>query len=154
MIEVNERVDVPSAPRTVWGLLSDPRDVVDCVPGATLGEQLEDGSYDAGVTVKFGPAKVSFKAKVALEMNAPAMTGNVTARGKDNQGGTRFHTTMTFKVVEQAEAPGSTILIEAQVEISGRLATLIETGASLVVKRMTAEFSERLAARCAELGAA
>jgi hypothetical protein len=61
---------------------------------------------------------------------------------------------MTFKVVEQSEAPGSTILIAAQVEISGRLATLIETGASLVVKRMTAEFSQRLAARCAEMDAA
>jgi carbon monoxide dehydrogenase subunit G len=154
MIDVNERVDVPSAPKTVWDLLSDPRAVVDCVPGATLGDQHEDGSFDAGVTVKFGPAKVSFKAKVALELDAAAMTGNVTSRGKDNQGGARFHTTMTFKVVEQPEAPGSTILIAAQVEISGRLATLIETGASLVVKRMTAEFSQRLAARCAELGAA
>ena len=154
MIDVNERVDVPSAPKTVWDLLSDPRAVVDCVPGATLGDQHEDGSFDAGVTVKFGPAKVSFKAKVALELNAAEMTGNVTSKGKDNQGGARFHTTMTFKVVEQSEAPGSTILIAAQVEISGRLATLIETGASLVVKRMTAEFSQRLAARCAELGAA
>ena len=154
MIDVNERVDVPSAPKTVWDLLSDPRAVVDCVPGATLGDQHQDGSFDAGVTVKFGPAKVSFKAKVALELNAAEMSGNVTSRGKDNQGGARFHTTMTFKVVEQSEAPGSTILIAAQVEISGRLATLIETGASLVVKRMTAEFSQRLAARCAELGAA
>jgi carbon monoxide dehydrogenase subunit G len=154
MIDVNERVDVPSAPQTVWGLLSDPRAVVDCVPGATLGDQQQDGSFDAGVTVKFGPAKVTFQAKVALELDAAAMAGNVTARGRDNQGGARFHTTMTFKVVEQSEAPGSTILIVAQVEISGRLATLIETGASLVVKRMTAEFSQRLAARCAELGAA
>jgi carbon monoxide dehydrogenase subunit G len=154
MIDVNERVDVPSAPRTVWGLLSDPRAVVDCVPGATLGDQQQDGSFDAGVTVKFGPAKVTFQARVALELDAVAMDGKVTARGKDKQGGARFHTTMTFKVVEQTEAPGSTILIKAQVEISGRLATLIETGALLVVKRMTAEFSQRLAARCAELGAA
>ncbi|HKA44535.1 MAG TPA: SRPBCC domain-containing protein [Burkholderiales bacterium] len=154
MIEVNERVDVASPPETVWGLLSDPHAVVECVPGATLGEQQEDGSYDAGVTVKFGPAKVVFRSKVAVEYDPAAMAGNVTARGKDNQGGARFQTAMTFKVVEQAAAQGSTILIDAQVEISGRLATIIETGASLVVKRMTAEFSERLAARCAELGAA
>lgn len=154
MIDVNERVDVPSAPQTVWDLLSDPYAVVNCVPGATLGDQHEDGSFDAGVAVKFGPAKVTFQARVALELDAAAKSGNVTARGKDKQGGARFHTTMIFKVVEQTEAPGSTILIQAQVEISGRLASLIETGASLVVKRMTAEFSQRLAARCAELGAA
>lgn len=149
MIEVNERIDVPAAPRAVWELLSDPRAVVDCVPGAALGEQQEDGSYDATMTVKFGPAKVSFRARVSLELDPAAMTGHVTARGKDNQGGTRFRTTMNFAVTEQTEAPGTTIVIAAEVEISGRLASLVEGGAKLVVKRMTAEFAEQLAARCA-----
>jgi carbon monoxide dehydrogenase subunit G len=154
MIEVNERVEVPAPPRVVWELLSNPRAVADCVPGATLGEQLEDGSYDSTMLVKFGPAKVTFHARVALELDAAAMTGHVTARGKDNQGGTRFRTTMTFGVTEQADAPGSAIPIAAQVEISGRLASLVEGGAKLVVKRMTTEFAERLAARCSAAGAA
>jgi len=149
MIEVNERIEVPSAPRIVWDLLSDPRAVVACVPGAVLGDEREDGSFDATLTVKFGPAKVTFHARIALELDAAAMVGHVTAKGKDNQGGTRVRAKMTFKVTEQAEPPGSTVPIEAQVEISGRLATLVEGGATLVVKRMTGEFSERLAARCA-----
>lgn len=148
MIEVNERIDVAAAPRVVWALLSDPRAVVDCVPGAALGEQLEDGSFDATMEVKFGPARIRFQARVTLELDAAAMTGHVTARGKDNQGGTRFRTTMTFGVTEQAEPPGSAIPIAAEVEISGRLASLVEGGAKLVVKRMTTEFAERLAARC------
>ncbi len=154
MIEVNEQIDVPSAPRIVWDLLSDPRAVVACVPGAALGEQHEDGSFDASVTIKFGPAKVAFHAKVALELDASTMVGHVTSKGKDNQGGTRFNARMTFRVAEQAEQAGSTIPIEAKVEIFGRLAMLVEGGAGLVVKRMTSEFSERLAARCAEASAA
>jgi carbon monoxide dehydrogenase subunit G len=154
MIEVNERIEVASAPRIVWELLSDPRAVVACVPGAALGDEHDDGSFDATLTVKFGPAKVTFHARVALELDAAAMVGRVTTRGKDNQGGTRFKAAMSFKVAEQAEAPGSMIPIEAKVEISGRLAMLVEGGAGLVVKRMTGEFSERLAARCAELSAA
>lgn len=148
MIEVNERIEVASAPRTVWDLLSDPRAVIDCVPGATLGEQHEDGSFDATLTVKFGPAKVTFKAKVALEMDPAAMTGRVDARGRDNQGGTRVHAKMTFSV-EQSQPQGAAIPIAAQVEISGRLATLVESGANFVVKHMTSEFTERVAARCA-----
>lgn len=154
MIEVNEQIAVLSPPRTVWDLLSDPRAVVDCVPGAALGEQHEDGSFDSSVTIKFGPAKVAFHARVALELDAAAMVGQVSSRGKDNQGGTRFRASMTFRVVEQAEPPGSTVHIEAKVEISGRLATLVESGAGLVVKRMTGEFSERLAARCTGASAA
>jgi carbon monoxide dehydrogenase subunit G len=53
VIEISERVEVPAAPRIVWDVLSDPRAVVDCVPGVKLGDRLEDGSYDATVTVKF-----------------------------------------------------------------------------------------------------
>ena len=148
MIEVNERIEVAAAPQVVWEVLSDPRAVVDCVPGATLGDQQEDGSFDAILIVKFGPAKVSFKAKVALELDAAAMTGKVNARGKDGIGGTRVQSAMKFGVVGQADPPASTITIAAEVEISGKLASLIETGANLVVKHMVGEFSERLAARC------
>jgi carbon monoxide dehydrogenase subunit G len=151
MIEVAEQIGVRSRPRVVWELLSDPRAVVDCVPGAALGDPLEDGSFEATLTVKFGPAKVTFRAKVAIDLDAATMTGHVTARGRDSQGGTRVHATMRFGVKEQVEPPGSMIPIAAHVEISGRLATLVESGATRVVKRMTAEFSERLAARCAAM---
>ena len=154
MIEVNEQVEVSASPRFVWNLLSDPRAVVDCVPGAALGEQKEDGSFDASITIRFGPAKVAFHANVALKLDAAAMVGNVTAKGKDKQGGTRFRATMNFRVVAQDQAAGSTIPMVAEVEVGGRLASLVESGASLVVKRMTSEFSERLAARCAEASAA
>jgi carbon monoxide dehydrogenase subunit G len=154
MIEVNERIDVAAAPRTVWDLLADPNAVVECVPGAALGDRHDDGSFDALLTVKFGPAKVTFRARVALELDAAAMTGKVSSKGKDNQGGTRFNAAMSYKVAPQTEASGTTITIEARVEVSGRLAMLVESGAGLVVKRMTADFSERLAARCAEASAA
>jgi carbon monoxide dehydrogenase subunit G len=154
MIEVNERIEVASAPRAVWSVLSDPHKVVECVPGAALGQLQEDGSYDATLTVKFGPAKVSFRARFTLELDAAAMAGRVIARGRDDQGGTKIRSNMTFRVIEQTEPPGSAIPIDAQVEIGGRLATLIEGGATLVVKRMTKEFSERLAERCASTGAA
>jgi len=105
MIEISERVEVPAAPRIVWDVLSDPRAVVDCMPGAKLGERLEDGSYDATVTVRFGPAKVTFRAKVALELDGTAMIGHVSSRGRDDQGGTRVKPTMTFKVVA-GQTPG------------------------------------------------
>ena len=96
MIEVIETIDVPSDRKTVWALLANPREVVECVAGATLGEQDDEGTYDAGILVKFGPAKVAFKAKVNIEYDEPTMSGKMTSRGKDNQGGARFTTAMTF----------------------------------------------------------
>jgi carbon monoxide dehydrogenase subunit G len=149
MIEVHERIEVPAPPRIVWDILSDPRAVVECVAGAALGEQQEDGTFDATLVVKFGPARVAFKATVALELDPATMTGHVDAKGKDSIGGTRVRAKMKFGVLERADPPGSTILIDSEVEISGRLASLIESGATLVTKRMVGDFTEQLVARCA-----
>ena len=90
MIEVNQRIDVSSSPQAVWAILSDPHAVVECVKGASLGERHEDGSYDAGLMVSFGPARVTFKARFNLELDPATMSGTVSSRGKDNQGGTRI----------------------------------------------------------------
>ncbi len=155
MIEVNQRIEVPSSPQAVWTILSDPAAVVDCVEGAALGDKQEDGSFNAKMTVKFGPAKVSFNANVLVEYDEANQSGNVTARGKDSISGTKFRTTMQFKV-EGQDAPAETVMtaipIKAECELTGRLAHLIESGANLVIKRMTVSFAEKLAERCGGAG--
>ena len=148
MIEISEQFDVPAAPRPVWELLSDPHEVVNCVPGATLGEEHEYGTFDGSLTVKFGPARVTFRATIDLKLDHEEMMGSVNAKGKDTQGGTRFNATMSFKVVENPGAEGSQVLIKGANEITGKLAGLVEAGAKIVIKRMSAEFAENLAARC------
>jgi len=145
MIEVNERIEVAAPPSAVWVVLSDPHAVVECVPGASVGEKREDGSYDAALTIKFGPAKVAFKASFTLELDPPAMSGKVESKARDNQGGTRVKTSMAFSVEEGQAAGSSAIPIKAQVEVGGKLASLVESGANIVVKQMTKEFTERLA---------
>lgn len=145
MIEVNERVDVAAPPQLVWELVSNPEAVVNCVAGAQLGDRHDDGTFDASVVVKFGPAKVTFKTRVAVELDPASRSGSVTARGKDSQGGTRVSAKMKFSVVETTEPAGSSVPITAEVEVGGKLAHLVEGGASFVVKRMTKDFSDRLA---------
>lgn len=146
MIEVNERIDVPSSPPDeVWKVLSDPHAVVECVKGASLGERHEDGSYDAGLLVAFGPARVTFKARFNLELDPATMSGKVSSRGKDNQGGTRIKADMAFRV--EPNGAGSAVFIDAKTEVGGRLASIVESGATMVVGRMTADFAKRLEAR-------
>ena len=147
MIEVNERIEVAASPRQVWDILADPNAVVECVSGASLGERHEDGTFDATLLVQFGPAKVNFQATVLLELDPATMTGTVNSKGKDKIGGTRVGAKMSFGVEPLPAAAGAAIPIKAEVEINGRLASLIETGASIVVKRMVAEFTKRLAAK-------
>src|SRR2546421_7053521 len=85
VIELDERFDVAAEPAEVWRLLSDPRRVVGCVPGATLGEAGGDGSFDTALAIKFGPLTVHFQAQVELELDNDAMSGRLTARARDKQ---------------------------------------------------------------------
>ena len=147
VIEVDERFEVQAEPTTVWQLLADPHAVVGCVPGAAIVAVNDDGSLETTLTVKFGPVGVSFQAHAELDLDPEAMRGRLNARGRDKQGGARFQASASFGV--SALEAGTSVTTHGEVEISGRLASMIEGGANVVAKRMSAEFAECLRARCA-----
>ncbi|HLZ27148.1 MAG TPA: SRPBCC family protein [Chloroflexota bacterium] len=148
MIEVDEQFEVPAPAAVVWQLLADPYAVVGCVPGAAIVGEQADGSLETTLSIKFGPVLVAFQARAVLDLDVAARRGRLSARGKDQQGGARFEATASFSVAEHPTGPGSVVATHGQVDISGRMAALIEGGASVVVKRMSAEFASCLSARC------
>lgn len=151
MIPIEQRIDVASSVDRVWAVLSDPRTVVGCVPGAAIVGESDDGTFDATLGVKFGPMHITFKARVALAIDNARRSGELSARGKDATGGTQLRARATFEAIENAEAAGTTVRVNGVVEIGGRLANIIEGGATIVVARLSREFAENLAARCAEM---
>jgi uncharacterized protein len=147
MIEVDERFEVAAPPTAVWSVLADPYAVVGCVPGAAIVSQADDGALETTLTVKFGPLSVVFQARAVLDLDDDQMRGQLSARGRDKQGGARFQASAEFNV-----APvelGSIVATHGEVDISGRLASVIEGGAGVVVKRMSAQFADCLRARLA-----
>lgn len=149
MIVIAEQIAVPSQPSQVWDVISVPAEVVALVNGAQLGAKHDDGSFDGQLAVKFGAIKVAFAARITLELAESEREGHLTAHGRDAQGGTRFEVHATFVVREDAAAAGSRVTMSGEINLSGKLASLVEAGASAVVRRMTGEFAENLVARCA-----
>jgi len=147
VIEVDERFEVRAAPETVWQVLADPHAIVGCVPGAAITSQNPDGSLETALTVKFGPLSIAFHGHVDLELDASSMRGQMSARGRDTQGGARFTASASFGVTPAAA--GSLVTTHGEVNITGRLASMIEGGATVVVKRMSAQFADCLRACCA-----
>ncbi|MEV0481561.1 SRPBCC domain-containing protein [Streptomyces sp. NPDC050508] len=149
MISIAEEIAVPSPPKRVWEVVSNPSEVVACINGAELGEAHDDGSFDGTLVVKFGAMKVGFAARVALDLTESDHEGRLSARGKDGQGGTRFSARAKFRVTE-GQGPGdSRVSVLGEVQLNGRLAPLVESGAGAMVSRMTQEFSAQLIQRCA-----
>lgn len=149
MITVKEEIAVPSPRARVWTVVSNPADVVSCISGAELGEAHEDGSFDGALVVRFGAIRVRFAARIALELDEPEFEGRLTARGGDGQGATRFRGEATFRVVEDEAAGGSLVLMNGEVTLTGKLASLVESGAGVVISRMTKDFTAKLIAKCA-----
>ena len=63
-IEKTFRVDEPV--EKVWALLSDPRRVATCVPGAQITEQVDDKTYKGAIKVKVGPSVNDFKGELQV----------------------------------------------------------------------------------------
>lgn len=149
MISITEEIAVPSPPERVWEVISDPTAVVSCIGGAELGPSHGDGSFEGTLAIRFGGLRVKFAARVSLDLDEAAHEGRLAARGADGQGATRFSAGATFRVAE-GETPGtSRVFCDGEIKLNGKLAKLIESGAGVVVSRMTAEFTEQLITKCA-----
>jgi carbon monoxide dehydrogenase subunit G len=153
MITIAEEIEVASSSETVWSVLSDLSEVVSCIGGAELGEQHDDGSFDAGLTVKFGGLRVTFRARATLTVDHAEREGRLVARGTDRQGATRLTNEATFRVRPAPAGTGSHVSIDGTVALAGKLASVIDAGGGVVVARMTREFAESLTGRCAVLEA-
>jgi carbon monoxide dehydrogenase subunit G len=149
VITIAERVFVPHPPHVVWSVLSDPHKVVGCIEGSQLGDYHEDGSFDARIAVRFAGIKVSFGARASLALDEDERAGRLEARGSDGRGSTRVQGHADYAVVPEGD--GSLVTLEGTIEISGALASLVTTGAGIVVSRMTKSFTESLTATCAQL---
>ncbi|MFD4778888.1 SRPBCC domain-containing protein, partial [Streptomyces sp. NPDC058427] len=149
MISITEEIVVPSPHERVWEVISDPSAVVSCIGGAELGPSHDDGSFDGTLAIRFGGLRVKFAARVSLDLDESTHEGRLTARGADGQGATRFSAGATFRVVE-GDGPGtSRVFCDGEIKLNGKLAKLIESGAGMVVSRMTKEFTDQLVQKCA-----
>ena len=80
-VEMSKSFQVMSPIEKVWDFLSDIEQVTPCLPGAELGEALDENRHSVKITVKVGPIKSRYKGEVTIA-NLAAVNHQLSIQGK------------------------------------------------------------------------
>jgi uncharacterized protein len=118
---INKSFEINQAIDTVWANLTNPSEIVTCVPGATLTEQIDEDNYKGQVELKFGPVKAAYDGKITfLERNAATKTMSLKGLGLDSKG--KGSAEMGMNATLTPTADGTSVNATMDITITGMLA--------------------------------
>lgn len=145
-MKIEQEFVVARSPDVVWDLFQDVPSVAQCLPGAELLGQSDDGTYDGKLTVKLGPMSAAFEGKATVTPEPEARKATIEGKGVDKRGGSRGQVKVVYVITP--EETGSKVSIEADVTLSGPAAQFGRTGLiNEMSKRLIVEFASCLEAK-------
>jgi len=132
-----------------WELMQDIEAVAGCMPGAKITERVDDTHYKGTITVRLGPATMSFKGDIeVLALDATARSLHLLGKGTDSTGGSAATMDLTAGVQPNGET--STLAGKSEVTMSGKAAALggrlMGPVSEQLLKQFVANFAARLEA--------
>jgi len=123
-----------------WELLRDIERVAACMPGARISERLDERHYKGTVSVRFGPANLSFRGEVELSSIEPAKrTLRLIGKGTDTSGsGASLDLTAR---IDACKLSG-----RSELSLSGRVASFGARMADAVAEQVLRQFAANLSA--------
>ncbi len=140
--EVEQPIDL------VWATLTDPPKIVDCVPGASLTEEVDADNYKGYVGLKFGPVKAGYDGLVTfLQRDSVNKKMTLKGLGVDSKGKGNAEMVMNATLTD---IDGRTkVDATMDISISGMLAQfgarLINDVSNQVFDQFVANFKKKLA---------
>ena len=133
-----------------WEYLSDPAKIVNCVPGASLNEKLDDRRYKGEVVAKFGPVKAKYNGEVTIEaLDDSAYKMVLKGKGLDSKGKGSADMLMNGKLSESQD--GAEVNFTMEIAITGMLAQfgarLIKDVSNQLLDQFIANFKDLLAGK-------
>ena len=105
----------------VWSVMSNPVEISECVPGATITEEIDANNYKGEVTLKFGPVKSKYDGQITImENDAENYKLVLNGKGLDSKGKGSAEMTMVGTAV--ASDAGTDVDFNMTVNIQGTLA--------------------------------
>lgn len=141
-IRIEEVFQIAAHPDRVWAYLTDPRQVVHCLPGAELTSVEDESTFLGRVKVKVGPITAAYAGKVILtERDEANHVVRMTGEGRESGGSGSAKMTMTSTVVGLPSG-GTEVRVSADIDIVGRMAQFGRGMIESVNKQMFRQFTE------------
>lgn len=152
-IEIEKSFEVPQTVDEVWSFLTDPERIVECLPGATLLEAVDERTYRGEIGLKLGPIGTRFLGEIRFdELDAQRHRMKMTGEGRDRRGSGNVRMTMLshLRSVEEEGVGGTRIWVSQSIALTGRLASfgrggVIQSVSNVMFNRFTGCVREKLA---------
>src|SRR5215472_18123259 len=123
-IQIEKTFQVKEPIEQVWALLSDPRRVAVCVPGAKITEQVNETTYKGAISAKVGPSATDYKGEVQIvRLDAANHEIEIVGKGQDVKGRGSASMKMTGKA-RALESGGTEITSSSELNVVGILAQM------------------------------
>ncbi|MGQ0579304.1 MAG: SRPBCC family protein, partial [Betaproteobacteria bacterium] len=152
-VEIDKTYPMPSSAEVAWEFLQNLEAVAGCMPGAKITERVDAGRYKGTVTVKAGPATMSFRGEVEMKDVDPATrTLRMLGKGTDSTGNSGASMNLTARI-EAGEAGLCTLVGSSEVSMSGKAAAFGGRMMNAVADQILTQFADNFAGRVAALQA-
>jgi len=149
-VQIEKVFPIPAPADLSWQFLQDIAAVAGCMPGAAITERLDDAHYKGTVTVKVGPATMSFRGDIEVrELDVATRTLRLIGKGSDTTGSSGASIDLTARV-EGAEGGLSNLVGKSEASMSGKAAAfggrMMNSVADQVLKQFAANFASQVEA--------
>jgi uncharacterized protein len=146
-VELEKVFPMPGSAETAWALLKEIERVTGCVPGAKITERIDDQNYKGTISVKFGPASMSFRGDVEVKLVDPATrTLRIVGKGTDTTGSSGASMDLTARV-DAGDAATCNLVGNSEVSLSGKAAAFGARMMSSVADQVLKQFADNFAAQ-------
>jgi hypothetical protein len=147
-VRLEKTFPMPAAAEAAWALLQDIGGVASCMPGAKITEQVDATHYKGTVSVKLGPASLSFRGEIEVKgSDAATRTLHLFAKGTDTNGSSAASMDLTARI-DPVDAGACSLAGDSEVSMSGKAASfgarMMGPVADQVLGQFAANFAERL----------
>ena len=149
-VQIDKAYPMPCSPEVAWEFLQNVEAVAGCMPGAKITERLDAGRYKGTVTVRIGPATMSFRGEVEMrDIDPAARSLRLLGKGTDSTGSSGASMEMTARI-DAAEGNLCTLAGASEVSMSGKAAAfggrMMNTVADTVLKQFAGNFAAQVSA--------